>query len=249
MSQALLDISVFLLAGLGEAPFVLKGIFELPGRSLLEANPDAYNNAMRDKPVGYACGTCALCGTGIMVNYLVDSACGKKHAIGSECIGKIGNTKLTSEAHEMKLARDRQKRLEKRQEQHRLIIQAERDANGGETIRERNDRIWFESQESERLVQEKKVQPVLEGLASFLEALKSSNSNFAHRVACAITSGAMPNSQAFYISCEIAAKQVTGKRTNSKEYKAVNLEFKELLIAAIEVVDPQARKEINYPLS
>lgn len=249
MSQSLLDISVFSLAGLGEAPFVLKGIFELPSRSLLEANPTAYNNAMRDKPKGYACGTCALCGTGIMVNYLVDSACGKKHVIGCECIAKIGSTKLTSEAHELKLARDRQKRHEKRLEQNRLAIQAEREANGGETIRERNDRLWFESQEAERIAQEKKVRPVLESLTPFLEALNSSNSNFAHRVACAISSGAMPNSQAFYISCEIAAKQVTGKRTNSKEYKAVNLEFKELLIAAIEAVDPQARQEINYPLT
>jgi hypothetical protein len=70
-----------------KAPFQFAGLFELPSSSLLEQNPAAYNNAMRDMPCPV--GSCAYCGTGIKYNYIVKDADDRKFAVGCECINKI----------------------------------------------------------------------------------------------------------------------------------------------------------------
>lgn len=81
----------FTIAGLGNAPFRLTGIYELPPKSLAEANPTAYNNALAALPKGVGFGTCHYCGTGIMKNFEITSADGKRSVVGCDCIRKAGD--------------------------------------------------------------------------------------------------------------------------------------------------------------
>lgn len=81
----------FTIAGLGEAPFRLTGIYELPPKSLAEANPTAYNNALAALPKNVGFGTCHYCGTGIMRNFEITSADGKRSVVGCDCIKKAGD--------------------------------------------------------------------------------------------------------------------------------------------------------------
>lgn len=71
---------------LGAGPYRIVGFFALILPS--EANQGRNNFHMAPKDV--SCGTCAHCGTGIINNFIVQSGDGKKHAIGSDCIEKVG---------------------------------------------------------------------------------------------------------------------------------------------------------------
>ena len=219
MNSEMVETSLYSLAGLGKAPFKLMGIAELPSKGLLEANPTAYHNAMKDLPRGYRLGSCALCNTGISVNYLVDSSCGRKHAIGCECIQKIGSTKLTSDAHEMKLARDRSRRYSKREAEReernaKILAQldAERAANNGETNKERDERLKIELRDAA-------LNPILSEIYTTLELLEASGSDFALSISRSLRSGVCPSTSGIAIASEIATKQATGTRKGTKMYK------------------------------
>jgi len=90
---------------LGKGPFKLISIVVMPPK-----DSPAWENFLRENvsPVG----TCAYCGTAITRNYIIKSSDGKINPIGSDCIGKLNCSKLTTEAKEAqkKLARD--KRME-----------------------------------------------------------------------------------------------------------------------------------------
>lgn len=225
MNAELKQLSIFSLSGLGQAPFKVVGIAEAPSRALLEANPHAYNLALALLPKGYGCGTCALCGTAISVNYLVNSACGLKHAIGCECISKIGCTKLTSEAHELKLKRERDRRSVKRHAEREARLNAERNINGGETNYEQEQRIAEEIRITKDAMIQAALQPILKSIESYLLMLDASNSDFGQRVASGIRRGNFPYGSGPAISCEIAAKQLTGKRSNAKVFKDAYASF------------------------
>ncbi len=121
------------LAGLGRAPFRFLFIVELPSKSLLEANPDAYSKAMRNLPKGIGLRACALCGHSLQNNFVVEDDTGKRFAVGSKCIRKLdlpgsSTAKLKGAAHRAALALERRKRKEKRIEERRAI--EEREMNG-----------------------------------------------------------------------------------------------------------------------
>lgn len=90
-------VHCFEKAGLGKAPFRFVGVVELPSPSLAAQNPEAYNAALRMIPRGVGCGTCCYCGQAIMVNCIVKSADGKRFAVGSDCIAKVGGAGLKRE--------------------------------------------------------------------------------------------------------------------------------------------------------
>lgn len=99
----------FELAGLGRAPFRCVGVYQIPSQALAAQNPDAYNNALRMMPRGYGCGTCNFCGQAIMNCYLINSADGRKFAVGCDCVEKTADGPLITkvEAERRRIERER----------------------------------------------------------------------------------------------------------------------------------------------
>lgn len=64
------------------------GYFQLPSKALAEANPDAYNHAVRALPAGAGC--CQYCGTGIVHHIVVQLSTGRKVWVGTDCAEKVG---------------------------------------------------------------------------------------------------------------------------------------------------------------
>jgi hypothetical protein len=113
-----------------KAPFKFLGIFQLPSTSLLEANPDAYYNALKEMPC--SCGSCAYCGTGIIYNYIIKDADGRKFAVGCDCIERISQ-ELVSEAKKARKELAVQLLINKKAAATRARHDAERVKNGGLT--------------------------------------------------------------------------------------------------------------------
>lgn len=87
----------FEASGMGRGPYRFVGVAHIPGPSLAEANPDAYNAALRALPrdlVG-GCGTCSNCGMAIMNIYIVADADGKRYGVGCDCVEKTGDACLS----------------------------------------------------------------------------------------------------------------------------------------------------------
>lgn len=204
--------------GLGEAPFRFVGVAQIPSPSLAEANPDAYNNAMRALPPGYHCGTCAVCGMPLMNNYLIKSADGRTFSVGCECVLKRGDRSLVDavkaeerkrrrEAYAIKKAAEREARMERRRKEREAKLEAERARNGGltdEELRKRREddlaaRRW-------------------ESLKPIAEVLADGRGGFRDSIAADMKRGQLPRGRGEDIVMDICAK-MAGRR-NSKAYNA-----------------------------
>ena len=125
---------VFEVAGLGLAPFQCIGTFELPSQALQQANPEAYNNALRQMPRGFGCGTCALCGIAIMNNFLIRSSDRKTFSVGCECVKKTNDATLIRKVDaerrrvesEERAKRDAQEAAERAERDRVAAVEAER---------------------------------------------------------------------------------------------------------------------------
>src|SRR5688572_27044861 len=100
----------FELAGMGRGPYRFLFLAVIPGPTLAEKNPSAYNAALQALPrdlVG-GCGTCANCGMAIMNVYVVADANGAKYGVGCDCVEKTGDACLSKPAliAKAKLERD-----------------------------------------------------------------------------------------------------------------------------------------------
>lgn len=107
--------------GLGNAPFSAVCIISMPPRGLQEANPDAYNNALRDvtqqaRAMGVQLCSCRSCGMSLENNVVIRDASGKHFVVGCDCAEKVHDSNLTTEV----------KMLEKNRQN--AIRQAKRDA-------------------------------------------------------------------------------------------------------------------------
>lgn len=106
--------------GLGKAPFKFLGSIESPPKSMLEQNPEAYNNALRAFPKFDAggIGSCARCYYNITIHYVLKSSDGKTFPLGSECVHRLNDTTLTKQidkevakrTKELKAKRDAEKK-------------------------------------------------------------------------------------------------------------------------------------------
>lgn len=130
-------------------PFTCVGVFSLPSQAMREANPSACNNMMSNAPKGFSFGSCSVCGTGLVHNFLIIDGTGAKFTVGSDCVAKIGNTKLIASIEKQRLAHNRGMARVKREERRKaendareLRLDSERAANGGLTN--------YELQEKER---------------------------------------------------------------------------------------------------
>ena len=128
-------VHAFEIAGLGRAPFKCVGMWEMPPKSLLEHNVDAWNNAISNAPRTSAGGpgSCHYCGTGILNHFLIKSADGKTFLVGSDCVRKTGDAGLIN-AVKRKAARVKEaKRTAEQNTRMAATQEAERQKNGGLT--------------------------------------------------------------------------------------------------------------------
>lgn len=207
-------IHKFELAGLGKAPFKCVGLAQIPSPSLAEANPDAYNNALRDLPPDFGCGTCHYCGQAIMNCYLIVSSDGHKFAVGCECVRKTGDAGLTDKTKALKRQADREKKAAARQAAYERELEKQREANGGFTDGE----LYDAQREDKRRVEERKRERrinILQGLAA---RMRDGRGGFRDSVAATLAEGGLPFGRGWDLTCEILAKQ-EGRR-GSKAYDA-----------------------------
>lgn len=187
-------IHVFEIAELGKAPFRVVGAIELPSKSLLEANPAAYNAVMASLPNGIGFGTCHYCGHDLKYNFIIKSADEKRFVVGSECVYKTGDKGMIDKVkYELrKIARE--KRFAKA-EQERLI--------------------------REQAAKEKlhRIRVLLEHVA---EVLKDGKGGFRDDVAKRMMlEGNLPYGRGLDITLDILAKQC-GKRGSDKYHNEFN---------------------------
>lgn len=209
-------IHEFEAAGLGKAPFKFLFIYKIPSSSLAEANPDAYNAALREMPKGCGCGTCQFCGRAIMFNCIIESSDGKRFAVGTECVNKTGDRglikKVTMAAR--KLAREKR---EANAEAKRLIWLAEREkereverlANGGLT-----------NEEMEKLIRQNRKEKRIYLLAPLADKLDNGKGGFRGGVAYEMRNdGRLPYGRGIEIMVDIIAKEAAGGKKKGDEYE------------------------------
>lgn len=212
-----LTIHPFELSGMGRAPFKCVGAVSLPSPSLGEANPEAYNNALRMLPRGYHIGTCAHCGMPLINNFLIESADGQKSAVGSECVYKTGKKALISAVKSEALRLEREKRAAKRE--------AAREARRAKWLEENADRLAKE--EAERMARAEAARAERERVkkvwAFVVPILSVQNGEFCASIVQQLAEGIAPRNRAREIVGEIYAKQAG--RKGSKAYEEMLAEF------------------------
>jgi hypothetical protein len=226
-SSSELKAHPFELAGLGTGPYRFVGMVSIPSLSLAEANPDAYNNALRELPrdlVG-GCGTCANCGMAISNICIVVDAQGRRYGIGSDCVLKtydsyLGNAvKVAVAKHQREQRRVRAEH--KRAEQHKVwlatVCNEAGETNAQRVAREQQERAAAE--QAEQVARVARAQrwnfllPYLSGPAG----------GFCESIANGLRKGYEPSGRAIDICGEIYAK-AHGRR-GSKAYNAALDEF------------------------
>ena len=200
--------------GLGKAPFRVVGFCQIPSTSLAEQNPSAYNNALAGLPRGVGVGSCAICSTGIMNNFLIRSADGKTHAVGCDCVLKINDVRLTSD---LKIIQKQQRdavREAARQAKfaaQQAALAAERERNGGATDYE-------VAQAAARDARLAVLAPKIAALAPLADELADGRNGFCDSIAASMRDGQALVGRAALIVCDVLAKRCG--RSGSKSYNA-----------------------------
>lgn len=221
-------IHLFQDAGLGKAPFKLIGKYSIPSASLAEHNPSGYQNALNGMPKDVGVGSCAYCGTALVHNFIIQSSCGKKSAVGCDCVAKTSDKGLVNAIKLLKRRLNQEKRADERNKKHEAMIAAQREKNSGLTDYEMNQKIQLEAKEK----RENSLEAVRVLLAPFIDALaKNPQSSFCCDVHAFLSEGEMD------VSANVARiiKDITAKeagRANSKKYAARYDELEDIWMEA-----------------
>jgi len=212
----------------GTAPFRYIGIWSPPSKALLEANPNAYNQAMAGRPK--CCGFCCdHCGMSIEHHCIIVDAKGEKYTVGSSCIFKVDDCENLTQVEADVKARQKanRKRLadakrEKASAEREAVMQAERDANGGLT----NYELGVKNRAD---IAKTNADAYLE-LAKYFVVILNFSGDFGKSIVRGFTNGRIPTGGGKTIVIEIVAK--AAGRKNSKAYNAklpeVEAEFDKL---------------------
>ena len=227
-------IHPFEKAGLGVGPFRMTGVISLPAPSFGEANPEAFNGAMRlaheaAKRAGVSLGACEHCGAGLMHNAIVTDSTGKRFVVGLECAAKTGDASLGSRS-KIEANRIRRKAAAEREAAKREAWLDELDEATGETNRERLDREQQEriaAQEKAEMDRKAAAAIVADRWAFWIERCAgfARPGNFVDSIIRDLEAGHAPRGRAIEICGEIFAK--TFGRAGSKTNDAAFAEFED----------------------
>jgi len=211
----------------GTAPFRFVGIWSAPSKGLLEANPEAYNAQLRNKPE--CCHfSCDHCGTSINNHCIIVDATGKRFTVGTDCVEKTNHTEVVSKVklalkQKAKAARDAKRQAEQaaRQAAYDAELQAQRDANGGLTDSEVAHKKAYAAHQEKLAI----VAPVV-------NALNAAGGDFCASIAQGYRNGSAPRGRAKEIVIEIVANQ-SGRKGSAAYEAALNGAAK--LVESIEI--------------
>jgi hypothetical protein len=204
---------------LGTAIFAFVGIWSAPSKSFQEANPNAYNLAIANRP---ACChyMCDHCGTAIVHHHMIRDTQGAEFSIGSDCIAKLNQYELTTASKEAEKARlravnqakSKQKRLDQAA-QREAKLDEQRKINNGLTDHEVKLAVIKEKQD--KLVAKNRLIA-----APIIKALKANGSDFAKSIARDISLyGQTPFGRGESIVIDMMTKLASqGANRNSKRY-------------------------------
>ncbi len=156
--------------------------------------------------------SCDHCGRHITNLNYVKSADNKVFVVGSSCIERTGDEKLTD------AIRAEKKKYEQARYQERKNSGAnwEKKHNGGRTLDEIADDFYDASN--------KKYDAAVAGLSDipqkFAAILADGKGGFRDSVAKDMEAGRLPRGRGLYITIEILAKEISGGRKNSEAYTA-----------------------------
>lgn len=221
------EIHVWEAANIGKAPFRCVGLFEIPSKAVLEANPQAYANRMREAPCSV--GTCRVCGMPLRNNFIIKDANGKLFPVGCECVLKTGDNHTTTELKRIKREAAQEKRAAKREAERQARLQEQRARNGGLTDYELAEELYEArmAAKRDRLVK----RAVL--LAPLAEGLEDGKGGFRDSVADGLRKGELPKGRGLDIMVDILAKNA-GRR-NSKAYEAEVTRIDDIICRAQEI--------------
>jgi hypothetical protein len=199
-------IHAFENAGLGKYPFVLVGVSEKIHVAYPGATP---------QPAG----TCDYCGTGIKICCHIQSADGKEFIVGSDCVAKTGDEGLKKVITRTINAQRSEKKLAAQRAARELVLDGERERNGGKTdaelTQEENDRI-----KAEVTTANKWLIDVLDQVPYASDFVAGIKSDLNYELAPSLSENVKR------ILSDIYAKTVTfGARRNSAEYNAATKDF------------------------
>lgn len=214
--------------GIGKAPFKCVGMASIPSTSLAEQNPHAYNKAMQDLPKGFGVGSCEVCGTPLVNNFLIKDAEGRKFAVGCDCVRKSSDAGLIEKVDAIRREREREKRAEKRmakmreqQAAYEAELDAQRTRNGGMT----DDEV---AEAARKAALEEKIALLL----PLADALRDDKGGFRDSVADDLERGRLPYGRGCDLVIEILSKKAG--RKNSKAYAEEAVRIKAILDAVSE---------------
>jgi hypothetical protein len=213
------NLHPFEASGCGIGPFQFVGTAEIPSPSLGEANPDAYQNALRALPkLSGGCGTCRHCGMAIMIICIVRDSTGKLFGVGSDCIAKVNDPALGDPAKVAVQRRRRELDRERREAKRRAKFEAWAASPEGKAAKAR-----AEAQRQAALEQREATQKKVLAKWGFLLPVIEGQGGFRHSIAEAIKDGQEPQGRAIDILADIWAK--AHGRGGSKAFQAARSEF------------------------
>lgn len=208
--------------GLGKGPYKVVGFYQIPSPFLAEQNPSAYDAALRSMPNGIGIGSCAICGTGLTNNFIIESSDGKKFPVGCDCLLKINDIQLITEMKKIQKEVKQKQKKEKMIEQWKALaakLDLQREANGGLTDLE----LEFQKKENEELA---KKMPLINAMTPLAEDLFDGKNGFCDSIANEMKKGMIPTGRALNIVIDILAKKAG--RTGSKAYERRYSEVEEI---------------------
>ncbi|UUA75154.1 hypothetical protein [Cellvibrio sp. QJXJ] len=170
-------------------PYRLVGFYAIPSPALAEANPNAYQRQLSEMPKGCGIGSCSVCTTPLVNNYILKDARGVRFAVGCDCVQKQGSSSLISDvqAHKNRIARE--VRAAKREEQRRAKyeyylaeLESQRTRNGGLTDDE------LEAQHREQAARNRH-NAITDLLAPLAHILNQQNGDFCRSVTRLLNNG------------------------------------------------------------
>ena len=188
---------IFTEAGLGKAPFAFAGFEQKPGGS-----------------------GCHFCGTAIKNLFHVESADGRRFAVGSECVHKSGDQGLIEIAKAERNRIRREAAQAKRQAKIDADHAAQRARNGGLTDWEQQEADWAAEQAAELEVR----QPVIELVTAIADDLEDGRGGWRDSVARDLRDGHLPTPNACDIVVDILAKQAGRRNTDAHKAEADRVE-------------------------
>lgn len=207
----------FEMSGCGVGPFKLVGVWHRPSPFLAEANPSAYENAMRAAPPN--AGYCHHCGRDISYNFILRDSRGKQFIVGSDCVMKSGDETL---GNEVEIARLRAEREAKRQ-----LTAARENAKREKWLASPEGKAHVAAQEAKRKEQaereERRITATKDRFGFLLPILDGQSGDFCRSIASNIRRGEAPYGRALNILQDIYAK--SHGRRGSKAYDAAYDEF------------------------